>query len=492
MAHPVLDSCLALHRDGRLTEAEAGYRQCLREGLDEASFPLSVLLLQQRRYAEAVDVLAPLAEAGPDDVPVVINLSIALRHSGQPDAALRFARSAAAAAPGNVGACNALGLAALQAGHVEEALQAFESGLRQAPGHVALVLHRGKCLRRLGRTREALAVLEQVVVQAPHVVEAWRTLASLQATSGLTEAALESSTRALALAPHDGDVALEHAVALLRSGHADTAALRLRMLLDAGRTDAGTWGWLGRSYLRLRDFEAARAAFERANAIDPDDSVAAHYLAALDGVLPGDMESDYVRSLFDDFADRFEDTLVDRLAYATPRALARFLRAEGMDDAARVLDLGCGTGLMGVELARSGRHMDGVDLSPRMLEYARSKGIYRELHVAELLEFLRGTVGQWDLVVAADVFVYVADLQPIFAAVRERLASGGGFAFSVECSSTERTELLPETGRYRHSPRRVADALIAAGFEGIRREAVVLRMESGNPVSGELLLARRT
>lgn len=91
-----------------------------------------------------------------------------------------------------------------------------------------------------------------------------------------------------------------------------------------------------------------------------------------------------------------------------------------------------------------------------------------------------------------DVFVYVADLLPIFAAVRERLASGGGFAFSVECSSTERTELLPETGRYRHSPRHVADAFIAAGFEGIRREAVVLRMESGNPVSGELLLARRT
>jgi predicted TPR repeat methyltransferase len=117
-----------------------------------------------------------------------------------------------------------------------------------------------------------------------------------------------------------------------------------------------------------------------------------------------------------------------------------------------VLDLGCGTGLMAVELAAEGRFIDGVDLSTRMLDGARAKGVYRSLYAAEVLEFLRAAQAQWDLIVAADVFVYIADLAPVFAAAFERLPPGGVFAFSIELSASGATELPAETGRYRHAP----------------------------------------
>ena len=167
-----------------------------------------------------------------------------------------------------------------------------------------------------------------------------------------------------------------------------------------------------------------------------------------------------------------------------------FLRRHGAETASTVLDLGCGTGLMGQQLARSGRSIDGVDLSPRMLDHARAKEVYRDLHAGEVVEFMRRQSTQWQLVVAVDVVIYLRDLRPLFAAALPCVAPAGCFAFTIECSSDD-TELQPVTGRYRHAPARVVAELAEAGFVDIAHDAVVLRMESGQPVAGELLLARR-
>jgi len=146
---------------------------------------------------------------------------------------------------------------------------------------------------------------------------------------------------------------------------------------------------------------------------------------------------------------------------------------------------------MAQELARPGRTIDGVDLSQRMLERARAKDLYRELHSAELTAFLHDASSRWELIVATDVFIYVAELRPVFATVATHLEAGGWFAFSIECAEGDDTELLPATGRYRHAPERVVSELREAGFVNVAREAIVLRSESGAPVAGELLLARR-
>jgi predicted TPR repeat methyltransferase len=491
MASSRLDTYFALHRSGRFAEAEAGYRACLNEGEDKAGFALAALLLQQQRYGEAAELLEPLAKARPDDADVATNLSTALRHGGRLDEARQAAQRACALAPRRPAAWNALGLAAFAAGRNEEALAAFEEGLRLAPGRPSLELHRAHCLRRLGRNREALPAYAQVVRADPRLLEGWRGLASVQTLLGQLDAALQSRHRALALAPHDRELAFEHASALLLAGRAEEAVRRLEAMRRGGVDEARLWDWLGRARLKLGDLESARTAFEQARARDPDDPTIAHFHASLTGVLPEAVESDYIRRLFDDFADHFDHALVNRLHYGTPRLMARFLREHGADAAGSVLDLGCGTGLMAAELVRPGRAVDGVDLSPRMLALAQAKGLYRSLHVAELAAFLRGTTQHWELVVATDVFIYVADLQPVFSAVLDRLLPGGTFAFSIECSDDGGTQLPPRTGRYRHAPARVHAELEQVGFAGVVYQPAVLRFEDGQPVHGALLLARR-
>ncbi len=469
-----------------MNEAEAGYRRCLSEGVD-ALLPLSALLLQQTRYTEAIDMLMPASEAQPGNVDLAVNLSIALRGSGRAAEALKAAAQACGAAPGHPAACNARGLAELELGNAQEALAAFDEGLRRAPGSIALELHRAKALRKLGRMRDAMDVLERVVKSAPNLLEAWRDLNAVQRALGLFAPALDSATRALNLAPNDLEVALEHAVSLLHAGETRKAIRRLEKL-DG---DAQAWMWLGQARLRDSDVQGARKAFERAVALAPDNPFIRHFLEAASGEVPKEIEVDYIRGLFDDFADRFESTLVGRLGYATPERIIQFLQRCGVTGAKNALDLGCGTGLMGEQLASWGCRISGVDLSARMLEHARDKGIYAELHAAELLDFLRNAKTSWDLIVAADVFIYMAELQPIFEAALDHLLPNGHLVFSIECSDTAQTQLLATTGRYRHVPEQMAENLIAAGFVDVRRQALTLRMESGVPVAGELLLARR-
>jgi predicted TPR repeat methyltransferase len=390
-----------------------------------------------------------------------------------------------------VQAWNALGLAALDAGRLEEALAAFDTGLKGAQGHPALLLHRAMALRRLGRNEEALPAFAQLVRAFPQAPEGWRGLADVQAALGQAQAALHSRQQARARAPNDPDIAFEYATSLLLAGRALDAARLIETLLQVRGDRAQTWVWLARARLKINDVPGARVAFERAKALDPTDAMAAHFHAAASGVLPAVVETEYIRTLFDDFADRFEHTLVEQLSYDTPAQLAQLLKRLGADAAERVLDLGCGTGLMAMQLARSGRVIDGVDLSPRMLERAREKALYHELHAGELIEFLTQASANWDLVVATDVFIYMPNPGASFAPTFARLTAGGWFGFSIERSAGGDSELIPQTGRYRQAPERVARELSDAGFVDVVQEPLVLRLESGQPVAGVLFVARR-
>src|SRR4029077_10060116 len=129
--------------------------------------------------------------------------------------------------------------------------------------------------------------------------------------------------------------------------------------------------------------------------------------------------------LFDDYADRFDTHLVGILRYRAPHAILAALQdvcADRPPRFAHALDLGCGTGLMGEAIRPFAERLDGVDLSPLMLAKARAKLVYDRLAEAEIVAFVRGSPDRaFDLVLAADVLVYVADLAPVFSEVARTL-----------------------------------------------------------------------
>jgi predicted TPR repeat methyltransferase len=209
------------------------------------------------------------------------------------------------------------------------------------------------------------------------------------------------------------------------------------------------------------------------------------------------MSADYVRAVFDQNASKFDDALA-ALAYSAPQMLADAVAevCRGTDRPARfatMLDLGCGTGLSGAAFRSMVDWMEGVDLSPAMIAQARRKNLYQKLDAGDLTESLDRHLredARFNLVVAADVFVYCADLTLIAALIHDVLAPGGLFAFTVETHDAGGVILGPKL-RYAHGEPHVRAALAGAGLTVRRLMPVSTRMEAGQPVPGLLVLAER-
>src|SRR5262249_52381779 len=149
-------------------------------------------------------------------------------------------------------------------------------------------------------------------------------------------------------------------------------------------------------------------------------------------------------------AREFDDQLVTQLRYSAPAELFKLLRAHLPGNSLDVVDLGCGTGLMGLQVRSSAKRLDGVDISQEMIKKAKERGVYDNLICDELVDFLASLSTQYDLVVSTDVFNYFGELSQVFELVHRNLNRTGLFGFSVEAADDDGFS-LQSAGRYRHS-----------------------------------------
>ena len=200
-------------------------------------------------------------------------------------------------------------------------------------------------------------------------------------------------------------------------GDLPAAADLLLQAIELAPNFISAWFTLGEIREQLGERDAAVAAFQKARAADPQDRHGAGlHLMRLGAEPLSGMPQAYVQVLFDQYARRFEASLVDDLGYRGPALLFKAVltvRSAARKPAffKRGIDLGCGTGLAAAAFAREVDHFTGIDLSPRMIERARATGHYAALEVADMAQGLRGKPdASADLVLAADAMVYVADL----------------------------------------------------------------------------------
>jgi predicted TPR repeat methyltransferase len=258
---------------------------------------------------------------------------------------------------------------------------------------------------------------------------------------------------------------------------------------------ASAWFTLGQIREQLGEYEAAIAAYRKAGEADPDDRHGASLrLMRLGAEKLSAMPQAYVRALFDQYAPKFETALVDDLGYRGPALLFKAVLAarHAVRKPAffkRAIDLGCGTGLAASAFAREVDHFIGVDLSPRMIEKARSTGLYAELEVADMLEGLRGRPEtSAELILAADAMVYVADLAPLLCEAKRVLVPGGLLAFTAETHDGEGV-MIGEGLRYAHSSNYVRSAIGDAGLVLSQLEVLSARNEDNAPVPGLVVVA---
>jgi len=319
-------------------------------------------------------------------------------------------------------------------------------------------------------------------------------LAAVQLRLARPGDALQSAEAALAAEPDSADAMLHRATALAQLGRAEEALAAFQRLLAIDPHHAAAWSASGTLLREMHRLDEAGHAFREALRHGADGDLHAFYLASVEaGAAPGTAPAAYVAGLFDSYADEFDRHLVGALRYQAHRQLVDLLVAACGGDARfrSALDLGCGTGLCGPLVRPMAARLTGVDLSARMIEKARSLGVYDRLEQADVIEFLGGSQDGWDLVLAADVFIYVGDLEPVFARL-ERAMAEGVFCFSVESLEDDGAgvRLLPSL-RYAHSRPYLARLASRHGFEVVTMKHAPVREEQRKVIEGLYVVLRK-
>lgn len=323
--------------------------------------------------------------------------------------------------------------------------------LDRAFGRVRASLARGRRLSEAGDHAGAAQAFEQVLARQPRNAEAHFRLGIARRDLQQLDAGAAAYRRAIELRPGYIEAHNNLGAVLQLQDDVTGAQAAWRRAVELHPDFAQPYLNLGRLLAAQGDTAGAahafRAAIARGIAIDSF----RHLLSALEGETTPRAPAEYTRNLFDGFAADFDHRLVDQLDYRIPEILVARVKVLQPRRDLRVADLGCGTGLCGVHLAGCCHSLCGVDLSAAMLEKARARNCYDALSDEDIVHWLgHAPAGAFDLVLAADVFIYVGDLAAVFAGVARALAPGGLFAFSLESADGADFTLLP-SGRYAHA-----------------------------------------
>ncbi len=442
------------HQLGQIDDAEGLYRRILAHHPSHADalHLLGLVHYARGEFAAATEQVRRAVAVAPQSAVYHFNLGNILRDAGESSAALAAYRQAVALQPDEADYHNNLGLLLEETGALDDATASYRSAVEHAPVDATPWVNLAAALQQQGQVEEATQCYCRALQLEPRHAQALNNLGGLLQAAGDYAAASRCYLEAVQAAPE---------------------------LAEAHRNYGGMLEAAG-------DSEGALRHYTEALRLKPDYAEVAYVLAALRGTAaPVSAPGEYVAALFDQYADGFDEHLTGVLGYRTPAMLRALYDRCATGHVREVFDLGCGTGLAGMAFRDLAAHLAGVDLSPRMVEKARERDIYHALEIGDVVAALQRRPGSWDLLLAADVLVYIGDLGPVFAAARSALRPGGWLLFSVERGDAE-CFVLREAGRYAHSAAYVREMAGSNGFAVRAEEAAVLRQNLGVDVPGWL------
>lgn len=495
--------------------------------LAAAHFVLGKVLATAGEYPAALDALQKAAQLQPGNPEIWLALGITCGVTQQMTKAEEYCRRSLEYQPDSAKARFNLANALQAQGRLANAEVEYEAALRLEPGMIAGWSMLAQVREGLGKLAEAKVAATRALTLNPRMGEAHFTLGSISEALGEREQARDCFRQAAELLPGLPDAPMRLGKVLFSLGdHAGaTKSFQSVVNLDPGLAEAHYL--MGQCFYELGLFEGAINCYRRVVALNPDhlqahysiayiwggmgrytdaaehyaevlrinprDEQARHLLAAYQGQTTSTAPADYVRVLFEGFADTFDEKLVGELGYRVPEDLRDMVSqivapASGSLD---VIDLGCGTGLCAPLFRAMARTLHGVDLTPRMIEKARERAMYDTLEINDVVSSLAPKKAAWDLAISADVFIYVGDLGETFTTCAVALRPGGMFAFSVEAGDDVDTFVLRSSGRYAHASSYIRGLALLTGFSVIERRDVVLRKDMGRDINGYLFLLQR-
>lgn len=260
----------------------------------------------------------------------------------------------------------------------------------------------------------------------------------------------------------------------IKAGNYNDARLRFWIvsLIDKTRYPR-IYYYMARIYWLKRSVNKAKLALEKAKELLPADDAELHFLDTRihSPSMISSIPLSIIEENFDVSADAYEPIYLEELHYKGHTILAKELRhivRNITHSRIDILDIGCGTGLVGRALAPYdiARFLDGVDISRNMLNHSsklvfNEESVYHSTAHQDILSYLDKAPQLYNAITACHVLHYFGDLDALFTHAHRRLNEWGVFAFTVGYSPTvqEGYAIDDNVDHFYHAPTYI-DALI--------------------------------
>lgn len=304
--------------------------------------------------------------------------------------------------------------------------------------------------------------------------------------------AIASFTKAIELGDSSQDTIYNLALCHQDVGELEQASKLYDIVLSKSPEHLATLNNYAYLCHKSADLKKAERLYKQLLLLNPSHEAAQHMLNSLAGHSSDTAPLSYIETIFDNYAETFEESLLNDLSYQTPTELWKQYNILFHEDSrADGLDLGCGTGLATEAFMPCCRNFTGVDISDKILKVADSKNIYTKLIKNDILSFLEQDESSYDLIVAADVFTYMGNLEPLFKACFKQSRINGVLCFSVE-NTGEDSFTLKETGRFGHSLSYIEKLCKQTGWTILTAHNSKLRQDRKEWIWGHLFVLQKT
>ena len=443
-------------------------------------------LYQAKKYDDAEKLAGSITQEFPKHQFAWKVLGATLKQIGKMNESLVATQKSVQLNPQDAEAHNNLGNALKEQDRLKEAEVSYTQAITLKPDLGEAHNNLGNTLKKLGRLDEAEASYTQAIKLKPDYAEAYSNLGIPLQELGKLDEAEASYRQAITLKPELTEAHNNLGNILKELGRLDEAEASCRKAITLKPNLAEAHNNLGGLLIKLNKIEEAKICYKKAIEIKPDYAEAKHLLSALTGKITNTAPRVYVEKLFNNYAINFEHSLVNKLEYKTPNLITELIVAKNSNiQLGSVLDLGCGTGLMGDEIKKYCSNLEGIDLSKSMLEKASAKNIYDKLEHKDIIEYLSTEDLDFNYFISSDVLVYVGELSEIFRLIKSRNKSKGKFIFSTE--HTDRDGFfLEQTGRYSHSKKYIESLCNKFGYKLSHFETTNLRKNNNKFIIGGL------
>lgn len=336
----------------------------------------------------------------------------------------------------------------------EKATKLYKKILRRQPKNFNIYNNLGITLKKQKKIIKAEEVFKTAINLNPNFVDAYYNLGNLLRDKKRYQDALDCYKDAIALNPN---------------------------FLEAYYNSATI-------FKNLSKYKEATTNYKKVLQLNPNLLEVKHLIASISGKTTDTAPRAYVEKLFDTYASEFDESLVNELDYKIPKVIYDLLINEkSLNPLGSILDLGCGTGLVGLELKKFSSRLVGVDLSNLMLAKAREKNVYDELIHQDIKDYLSNENLKYDYFIFADVFIYIGKLDEIFKLIKLRNFSKGKLIFTLEL--TDKSDFfLEKSGRYSHSKSYIDKLCIKNNYKILYSKKINLRKENNEMIQSILYL----